>query len=302
MKILITGGTGLIGSEIIKLCLEKNYEIHYLTTNKDKIKHNDKLKGFYWNPDDKIIDIKCFEGIHAIINLAGASVSKRWTASYKEEILHSRTNALDLLNETIHKLDSHTITAMATASAIGIYPNSLTNYYEESDSKTDNSFLGNVVLQWEKAADRFKAHHTISMAKIRIGLVLSGAGGALPPVSRSVKYFAGASFGNGRHWQSWVHVKDIARLFLFIIENRLKGTYNGVAPNPVTNTKFIREVAAILKRPLFLPGIPKGILKLIFGEMAYILYASQRVSAEKIQQKGFEFHFKTINTTLKDLL
>ncbi len=301
MKVLITGATGLIGSEIVKLCLKKGYEVHYLTTSKNKIKSEENIQGFYWNPAQDEIDVACFEGVDAIINLAGANVAKRWTTAYKKEIIQSRTAALHLLSKTLNTLEAHTVAAVATASGISIYPDSYTNYYEETEPETDASFLGDVVVQWERAADTLKTD-ALSLAKIRIGLVLSMEGGALLPMTRSVRYYAGTSFGNGEQWQSWIHIKDIARLFLFAVENQLDGVYNGVAPNAVTNTKLINEIASILKKPLFLPNIPKGILKLIFGEMSYILYSSQRVSCKKTEQKGFSFNFKNIQTALKDLL
>ena len=301
MKLLITGATGLVGSEIVKLSLEKGHTVNYLTTRKNKINSSENLQGFYWEPARKAIDMKCFEGVDAIINLAGANIVKRWTPSYKEEIIQSRTASLDLLNDTLNKVNNNTVTAMATASGIGIYPSSFTTYYEENEAEIDNSFLGNVVVQWENAADKLKTH-TISLAKIRTGLVLAGKGGALPPMVKSINYYVGAPFGNGEHWQSWIHIKDIARLFLFAVENRLDGIYNGVAPNAVTNAKLIKEIASVLKKPVFLPAVPKGVLKLLFGEMASLLYCSQRVSAKKIEEKGFIFNFKTISMALKDLL
>ncbi|MCB0375733.1 MAG: DUF1731 domain-containing protein, partial [Sinomicrobium sp.] len=110
------------------------------------------------------------------------------------------------------------------------------------------------------------------------------------------------SFGSGLQWQSWIHINDIARLFLFAVENRLDGVYNGVAPNPVTQNKLVKTVASQLKRPLFLPNIPETILKLILGEMARMFCSGQRVSAKKIIQSGFKFNFKTIHTALKELL
>lgn len=301
MKILITGATGLIGSKITQLALKKGHTIHYLTTTREKIRTEENLRGFYWNPSRGEIDMQAFEGADALINLAGVTIAKRWTDSYKKKIIHSRISSLQLLRDALEKQPHPTLTAIATASAIGIYPHSYTEYYEETATGADNSFLGEVVGAWEHAADTLK-RPGISLAKIRTGMVLAEEGGALPPMVRAVKYYVGAPFGNGRQWQSWIHITDIAGMYLFIIENQLDGVYNAVAPDAVTNARLIKEIASVLKKRLFLPAIPKGILKLILGEMAYVLYNSQRVSSKKITEKGFTFQFKTIHAALKDLL
>ncbi|MCB0375489.1 MAG: NAD-dependent epimerase/dehydratase family protein, partial [Sinomicrobium sp.] len=130
MKLLITGATGLIGSEIVKLSLRKNYAVNYLTTSVKKITNTELLRGFHWAPERGEIDMKCFEGVDAVINLAGASIAKRWTPAYKKKIVHSRTSALELLGTAMGKLERHRIATIVTASAIGIYPNSLVTHYE----------------------------------------------------------------------------------------------------------------------------------------------------------------------------
>ncbi|WP_338039319.1 epimerase [Maribacter litopenaei] len=215
MKILITGATGLVGTELVSQCLTKGHEVNYLTTSKDKLESKTNYKGFYWNPKKGEIDIRCFEGVSTIVNLAGASISKRWTTSYKDQILQSRIDSLDTLYRSLNQLPSHSVTSIISASAIGIYPDSLSNYYEESEEQIDNSFLGKVVLAWEEKADEFKKLGLL-VSKIRTGLVLSNRGGALPRMAQPVKYYAGAAFGSGQQWQSWIHLSDLARMFQFI--------------------------------------------------------------------------------------
>ncbi len=122
---------------------------------------------------------------------------------------------------------------------------------------------------------------------MRIGLVMSAKdGGALPEIAKPIKYYVGAAFGSGEQWQSWIHITDLARMFIFIAENNLKGVFNGVSPNPVTNNRLVKEIAKILEKPLFLPNIPKFVMQTILGEMSYILFASQRVSSKKIEKEG----------------
>ncbi|PIB30671.1 TIGR01777 family oxidoreductase [Maribacter sp. 4G9] len=300
MKILITGATGLVGTELVSQCHAKGHAVHFLTTNKNKLESRSNLKGFYWNPGNGEIDIRCFDGVSAIINLAGASISKRWTPKYKKQIMDSRIDSLATLRKALGNLPNHNITTMISASAIGIYPDSLSNYYEESEDAIDNSFLGEVVAAWEEKSNEF-TNLGMLVSKIRIGLVLSDRGGALPQMAKPVKYYAGAAFGSGQQWQSWIHVSDLARIFLFAMENELEGTYNGVSPNPVTNNRLIKEIARVLNRPLFLPNIPEGVMELILGEMSYLLFASQRVSSKKIEEEGFIFEYQNICSALENI-
>ena len=293
MKVLITGATGLIGGELVSQCHRKGYEVNYLTTRKEKIVSEPNYKGFYWKPDKKEIDTDCFNGVSVIINLAGASISKRWTSSYKKVIIESRIDSLQTLHQSISKLPNHSISAMISASAIGIYPNSTTNYYSEEDMGVDDSFLGEVVEIWENEVDTFN-DLVPNVAKVRIGLVMSNDGGALPEMAKPIKNYVGAAFGSGEQWQSWIHISDLARIFLFVAKNNLSGIYNGVGPNPVTNNKLVKEIAKVLDRPLILPNIPEFMMKLILGEMSYILFASQRVSSKKIEEEGFVFNFQNV--------
>lgn len=300
MTVLITGATGLIGQEIVKQCHAKGINVHYLTTSKSKLSTESNYKGFHWNPKNNEIDHACFEGVNAIINMVGASISKRWTDDYKKEILESRTKTAQLLQDTI-KTHHYKIDHVVSASAIGIYPSSLTNFDEETSTKVSNTFLGEVVEQWEAAIDGFKPLGC-KVAKIRIGLVLAAAGGALPEIIKPMKFSAGAAFGSGKQWQSWIHVQDLAALFVFALQNSLEGIYNGVAPNAVTNLELTKVAASVLQKSLILPNIPKIIMKLVLGEMHILLFESQRVSSQKIESEGFHFKYANLRPALEDLL
>ena len=293
MKVLITGATGLVGSELVSQCHEKGYEVNYLTTSKDKIISELNYHGYFWNPTTEEIDQNCLNGVSVIINLAGSSISKRWTKEYRQEIIDSRVNSLELLKNTLLKTERHSVKSIISASAIGIYPDSLSNYYTEDEEEVDDSFLGEVVDVWENKIDEFETLG-VKVAKVRIGLVMSNNGGALPEIAKPINYFVGAAFGTGEQWQSWIHISDLAGIFLYIASHQLEGVYNGVAPNPVTNIKLVKEIAKVLNKPLFLPNIPKIIMQAILGDMAYILFASQRVSSKKIEEEGFVFHYANI--------
>lgn len=301
MKVLITGATGLIGKEIVKSCHEQGILVHYLTTSKEKIKTRDNYKGFYWNPKKNTIDKSCFEGVNAIINLAGSSISKRWTSSYKKVILESRIQSLHCLKNALSKIKEHQVAQILSASAIGGYADSLIKYYEEDCNTSSPTFLGEVVSTWERTVDEFSELGLV-VSKVRIGLVLDEKEGALPQMVKPIKLGVGSAFGSGDQWQSWIHINDLARIFVYIIQNELEGVYNGVAPNPITNTELTKAIAKTLHKPLFMPNIPKFLMKLVLGEMHILLYESQRVSSKKIEENGFVFTYSNIHPALEAVL
>ena len=300
MKVLITGATGLVGQAIVAQCKKHNVKVHYLTTSKDKLELEDDYKGFYWNPKLNEIDINSFEGVDVIINLAGVSISNRWTTNYKKKIIDSRIQSLRLLKTTIEK-GQIKIDRLISASAVGIYPDSLTNYYEEGSQVYSSNFLGEVVEKWETEANTF-LKLGIQVTKIRIVLVLEKNEGALPKLVQPIKLGFGAALGNGEQWQSWIHKEDLARIFLFVLENKLDGVFNAVAPNPVINQELTKAIAKTINRPLILPNIPKSFLKLLLGEMHQLLLESQRVGSNKIEAEGFEFNYPNLLPALENLL
>lgn len=300
MRVLITGATGLIGSAIVKQCHNQNIEVHYLTTSKMKLHQDLNYKGFYWNPTTGEIDTHCFEGVEAIINLAGSTIAKRWTSSQKQDILQSRLQALSLLKHSLEQ-QTHTVKHLISASGIGVYPSSLTKYYDETFKETSPTFLGEVVEQWEAAADDFSSIG-IKVSKIRIGLVLAKNGGALPQMAKPIKFWMGAVFGSGEQWQSWIHINDLAHLFVYVVNHQLEGTYNAVAPNPVINTLLTKAIARTLNKPMWLPNIPRSFMKLVLGEMHLLLFESQRVSSKTIETHGFQFKYNHLGPALEELL
>lgn len=299
-KILITGATGLVGQEIVKVCHENNIDVHYLSTSRRKLESQTNYKGFYWNPSEGIIDVNCFKGVDVIINLAGASVSRKWTKAYKQKLLNSRLETLGLLHKTI-KEERIEIKQLVSASAIGIYPDSKTHFYEEDFNEKSASFLGQVVEQWEDAADQFKSLN-IRVAKIRIGLVLSNQGGALMQLIKPIKAFVGSPIGSGKQWQSWIHIHDLAHIFLFVVQNNLEGIFNGVAPNAVKQTELVKAIGKILSRPIIMPKVPGFVMRMILGEMSTLVLESQRVSSKKAEQLGFHFKYHQLKPALEDLL
>lgn len=299
MKVLITGATGLIGNELVSLLLQNGVSIHYLTTSKKKIENELNYKGFYWNPEQGIIDENCLMGVDAIIHLAGATISKRWTNSYKQEIIESRLLSSAVLFKAL-KNHPNQVKQIVSASGTAIYPNNDKVIYDENSQEIDNSFLGNVVYKWEESADKFKSLG-LKVCKLRTGIVLSNKGGALIEMAKPIKMGIGSPFGTGKQIQSWIHIHDIAALYFFAISNDLEGVYNAVAPNPVSNEKLTMTIATVLKKPLFMSNIPKFMMKLLLGEMHELLFENRNLSAQKIIDKGFVFKYKTIEKAIENI-
>lgn len=300
MNVLVTGATGVIGSHLLKDCISRGHQVHYLSTNKDKLDSKPNCKGFYWNPETGELDSRAFNEVSCIIHLAGATISKRWTKAYKQVILDSRVITANLLYTYLEN-NEHNVTHFISASGVGVYPPSLTRLYSEEDSEVDDSFLGEVVQAWERAANQFK-QLGIKVTKVRTGLVLAKEGGALPAIAAPVRKGVGAPLGSGNQWQSWIHIDDMIKVYMSILENGWEGKYNAVAPNPVTNKRLTRLIAKTLGKPLWLPNVPSFFLKLLLGEMSMLVLQGQLVSSKKLEEAGFSFQFFNLQSALDDLL
>jgi uncharacterized protein (TIGR01777 family) len=256
---------------------------------------------FYWNPQDNHIDLSCFDGVEVVINLAGSPIAQRWSKSAKASILNSRVQALNVLFHSI-KENNIAIKHLISASAIGIYPDSKTNYYEEKNIFSDDtSFLRTVVQQWEAAAKLFESIG-VKTTIFRIGIVLDSNGGALPKIMAPIQNYVGAVLASGEQWQSWIHSNDLVAMFVFALESKLEGIYNAVAPNPVQQSELTKTISHVIKKPIFLPNVPEFMLKLILGDMSAIVLESQRVCSKKIELTGFEFKYHELSAALKNLL
>lgn len=305
MKILITGATGLVGRALVALCHKQGISVNYLTTSHNKIVKEPDYKGFYWNPSSGEIDKEAFNGVTTIVHLAGASIAQRWTESNKQRIKDSRIKSAGLLYGALKGFSTSklpiTVKHVLFASAIGCYPSSPTNYYNEQYVGYASGFLGEVVQEWEASITQFE-QLDIATAIIRTGIILDKNDGALPKIMQPIKMYVGAPIGTGEQWQSWIHIEDMARMYMHAITKGLVGVYNGVGPNPVTNQKLTKQAAQILNKPLLLPKVPAFVLKTILGAMATIVLESQKVDATKIQESGFRFNYPTLDQALRDLL
>lgn len=298
MNILITGGTGLIGSRLTELLRQRGHRVSHL----GRTRREGDIPSYAWNIEQHQIDPEAFVGIDAVVHLAGAGIAdKPWTEERKREILESRTNTTRLLIEALRKT-SHNIRTVVTASAIGYYGFENREEVFTEDSEAGKDFLANVTKRWETEADAF-TELGMRVVKIRIGIVLSKKGGALEEIARPVKYFVGAPLGSGDQFMSWIHLDDLCYIFIKAVEDdSMVGAYNGVSPYPLTNRALTKAIAKVFGRPLLLPPIPSFVLRLILGEMADLVLQGSKVSADKIIRAGYAFRFTDINKALQDLL
>jgi uncharacterized protein (TIGR01777 family) len=291
-NILITGGSGLVGKQLTSLLESKGYAVAWLSRKPQQQAY------FLWDVDKQELDPQALEWADAVVHLAGEGVAeKRWTVDRKKRILESRTQSTQLLYTAIQQAEKKPNTFIS-ASAIGYYGfNTGTNLMEETSLPGDD-FLAEVVLAWEKEVKKIEAL-PLRCVILRIGIVLDAAGGALremlkPPVA--------APLGSGDQWMSWIHIEDLARMFVFALEKTtLQGIYNAVGPYPATNQQLTKEAAAAKGKPYVGIGVPGFALKLVLGEMAAMVLGGNRVSSQKIQKAGFEFEFPELKKALKDI-
>ena len=299
MHILITGASGLIGKSLIHALEQRDCRISTLTTSKRSVPISTHIKTHYWNPSQGILDGKALDGVDVIISLAGAKINQRWTKKNKIAIFESRVKGTQLIQNTLKNNPNHRVSHVISASAVGLYPSDFDKTYNENETRSATSFTGEVVAAWEQQVEAI-APLVPHISKIRIGLVLARSGGALIPLAIPASFGLGAWFGSGKQWQSWIHIQDLVRLFVFAIDN--PGTYNGVSPNPVTQKQLVKAISKQYKMPQWLPGIPAFVIRAVMGKMANILFDSIRVSSAHIQKQGFSFTFPSIQEALNDLL
>jgi uncharacterized protein len=295
--ILITGAGGLIARELSKR-LEKDYTVRFLTRKK---RHENE---FEWNIKEKTIDEKAFEGISHIIHLSGANISeKRWTDKRKKELISSRVDSADLLLQTLRKKNIR-LKSFISASGINYYGTKTTEKIFNENDAPGNDFLSEVVVLWEKAADQFKEQNLAErVVKIRTAVVLSEKDGALKKMLPTIKMGIGSPLGSGNQYMPWIHINDICSIYELALQNsEMNGAYNAVSPQHITNKNLTEKIAEVLKKPLFMPNVPRFVLKLIFGELADALLEGSRASAEKILKAGFHFEFPDLKIALEDLL
>lgn len=298
-RVLITGGTGLVGEYLCRHLLERGYSVAVLGRTKSKIPGVDF---FRWDVNSSIVENEAFDGVDFLVHLAGAGIAeKRWTDKQKKEILSSRVASARLIFEKI-KGKKNLPKAFISSSAVGFYGavTSETIFNETSSSSSD--FLGETCLKWEQSADDFSSLG-IRVVKIRTGLVLSEKGGALEKLLLPVKLGVGSALGDGKQYMPWIHIDDLCEIYLKAIsDSSMNGAFNAVAPEHINNKDFTKVLCRVLKKPFWFPSVPSFAMMVLFGEMSQILLRGSRVSSEKILKTGFVFKHQKLEDALKDLL
>ena len=306
--ILITGGTGTIGSRLTGLLIKSGYAVTILTRelpSANSLKEDD-VHYALWNIEAQTIDEDAIRKADHIIHLTGAGVAdKRWNVTRKQEILESRTHSSALLVKALTEIPN-TVKTVISASAIGWYgadtAESKLTGFTESD-KVDTAFLGETCRLWEASIEPVTALGK-RLVKLRTGIVLSVKGGAFAEFIKPLTFGLATILGNGRQVISWIHEEDLCAMYLYAIQqSNLQGSFNAVAPFPVTNKRFILKLAKIRNGIFFLPMyVPAFLLKLVMGEMSVEVLKSATVSCKNIVAKGFQFQFPDADAAIKNLL
>lgn len=295
MRILLTGGTGLIGRELGKALVRKGHSLVVLTREPEK----SKLKTPYphtpirWDGESGPLDKVYFDGIDGIIHLAGIGIAeKRWSTKFKFRLEDSRVTATNNLLRNAPK----NLKFFIGSSAIGYYGESDMPLNE--DSPAADHFFGVLCKKWEQKAYEHLDPSEVQIAHVRTGVVLSPEGGALAQMLPPLRSGLGGPLGNGKQIMSWIDIEDIVGIYLHILENKLSGPFNGVAPKPVSNKLLTKTIGQIICRPVFSP-VPKISLRIVLGEVTKYLVMSQNISSQKIENAGYKFKFPDIDLSLR---
>ncbi len=301
MRIFITGGTGLVGSALVDALIGRGDQP--LVLSRDARWAAERL-----GPDVLIVEgdpqeygdwAEKLDGCHAVVNLAGEPVfGKRWSSYQKDRLWASRVNSTANLVRAIGSASSPP-RVLLNASAIGIYGDVPEGEVTEASPQGDD-FLASLCGEWEKAA-KPASQNGVRVVLVRIGVVLARDGGALRQMLLPFKLGLGGPVGFGRQWVSWIHLDDLVRVFLTALDDSsLEGVVNATAPRPVRNKELSKSLARALRRPCLFPIFP-FLLRILFGEVAYIITTGQMVMPTKLQEQGFEFNFSTCADAMNDL-
>jgi hypothetical protein len=297
MKIAITGASGLIGRRLLKIFAKEGHALHALSRHAGtNLPPGVRLS--VWDAGKSEPPEEALREADAVVHLAGENVAQRWTADAKRRISESREAGTRNLVRTLAKLPRKP-GVLVCASAVGYYGSRGDETLTET-SAPGTGFLTEVCLAWEREAQAAEALG-IRVVRMRTGVALDPRGGALKKMLPPFRMGAGGKLGRGRQWMPWIHLDDLAAIYRFVLESPIAGPVNAVAPQPLPNADFTRELARALHRPALIP-IPSLALRLLFGEMSEILLASQRAVPQAAQAAGFQFRFPELAGALADLL
>ena len=291
--ILISGGTGLIGSELKVFLAASGFQVNLLSRSQTDV----SKRIFNWNLDSNYIDPKAFEDVFAVINLAGSSIiGGRWTKSKKVDLIESRIKSTQLLVDAVNH--SHKITHFIQASAMGFYGDSGNQVLTES-SAPGKDFMAKLCVNWEEEAKRLNPKTKLSI--LRIGLYLSKKGGVYKTIASLARFYLASSFGSGSQYVNYTHKDEFNQLVLGLLNNDLtNGTYNAVGKEACTLSELTKAIAKYENRAVILPNIPTFLLKLALGEASAALLNSYRITSPVLVKKKIH-QYKDINEAVANL-
>lgn len=298
-KVLVTGATGLIGEAVCELLQSKGYDVSIIVRFPEE-KQNTSYKAFLIDYNNNSLEEGALDNADYIIHLAGTPIAMRWTKAYKKLIVDSRVISADILLKAVQQKNTR-LKAFISASAVGYY-GAITSkkIFKEEDAPADD-FLGKVCQAWEQKAKDFS---TVAdrVVMLRTSGVLSNKGGLLAEIKEPIDKNVGSALGSGKQYVPWIHIDDMAAMYLKAIEDtNMQGAYNAAAPEEATNKILIKKLARQLKKLLWFPKVPAFMLRLMLGQMANLILKGSRVSSDKIISQGFNFKFETLESALKDL-
>lgn len=300
MRVLISGGTGLVGRSLVQSLTENGHHCSVLTRDPDQPSVLPASVTMHrWDASSVEPLVAWVETADAIVHLSGEGIGDgRWSAIRKQRILESRVESTRALSAAVQQAEKPPA-VFVQASAVGYYGPRGDEEVTE-DSAPGDDFLAQVCRDWESASDEVEAAG-VRRAVVRTGIVLAKDGGALPRMALPFKLFAGGPAGSGRQWMPWIHLADEVGALRFVLENaNAKGPLNLAAPNPVTNRQFSTELGRALKRPSFMPA-PAFALRLALGEMADLILTGQRAIPRRLLDLGYTFRFPHLPAALNDL-
>lgn len=297
-KILITGGSGLVGKAISDLLINKGHAVRWLSR---EAKPGGKIATYKWDVKTGYIDENAFEGLDHIIHLSGAGIiDKRWSKSYKKEIVESRVKSTELLFKTLTKRE-HKLKSFVGASAVGYYGSEATDHLFTETDKAGEDFLAEVCVAWENSYQPI-IQTGVRTAIIRTGIVLSKQGGAYPTMVPPFKVGLGAAIGSGKQYFPWIHMNDLAGIYWHVLfHETLHGSFNAVSSVSINNYEFSKALSKSLNKAFFLPNVPEFAIKLALGERAVTVTRGVKISNEKIKASGYNFELDDLAAALKDL-
>jgi len=298
-RVIISGGSGLIGSHLSGLLEGEGYEVVHLSR---RVSEGGKYKSFRWDPRQGYCDRDAFTEGDAIIHLAGANIGARpWTRARRREIIGSRVSTAELIYRS--SAGAGVIPSVfVTASGISIYGSAATEKIYREDDPPAGDFLAETCRLWESAADPFAAAGA-RVVKIRTAVVVAPSGSVLSKMTLPSRAGLIVRLGPGRQYFPWIHIDDLCRIYLKAVSDAtMTGTYNAAAPEHITHDMLMAEVARQKRLPVFLPRIPGWVLRAILGEMSVVLTGGSRISSERLIDSGFEFRYPEIAAALRDCL